>query len=388
MAQARDTAYFIAAIRQLSNMEDDPAVTDEEVRNRASEAKSGLYDLILSVYEHYAVKSVDFSLAGNVGGNTYDLPTDFYKDVSLDLNPSNPVAVHRMGSWVDRYQQRRRAYTLIGSELVVEPATVAQGSYRLRYTPLDKPFQVPTVVTVAYTPTPIDATGGAADGTLRNFFFPLAVFDASYVLGLLYIAGSVSNDGYRLISSVEDATDIRTSALSPVVSSEVFGPGVTAAAYLQPLDLIAPGGGGSSITMYEADFSLAEVGTVITIAGSAQSDGDYTVTAILDEHTVQVAEIAPGDEYLAPGVTATFQEAGTVNDLPQIMAPWYEYIQVAGAIAVKSKIEQETGDLEMRLQRLTARIVAMAANRMEEGGQIALPSRTGGFWNDDGGFGD
>ncbi len=388
----RDTAYFVQAIRQLTNMEDDPAVTDQEITDRASDAKSALYDLILASYEHYSVTSFDFTLAGGLAGSSVDLPTDFYKDVSLTLNPTTaPVTIHRLSSWVDRNNARRVGYTLIGNELKIAPAvaTVA-GDYQLLYTPLDLPFSVPTVVTVAYDTVDLDPTGGAVDGTLRSWFFPTAAFDASYVSGLLNMAGcsnSVNNDHFA-IASVTDGTDIVSSVVSANPTSEAFGPGVTASVYLVPtgfatLDHVTIGGS-NTWTFHGLDTSLMVVGRTVTIAGSVACDGVYTIESIVDASSFTTVESPGVFETFLAGVTVTFQDVGTIDVLPQIMQPWYEYIQVAAAIAVKDKIEQDTSDLEVRLQRLTQRITSMASNRMEEGGQVALPNRGGGFWDVDG----
>lgn len=301
MGATRNTAYFVEAIRQLSNTEGDPIATDSEVADRASEAKAALYDLILGTYEHYAVTTFAFSLAGGVGANSVPLPTDFYKDVSLDRNPSScPQTIHRLSSWVERNAAGRRVYTLLGSQLVVEPPTMAQGNYLLRYTPLDMPFAAPVVV--------------APD------------------------AG--------------DAVDISL--------------------------------GYGSWAFTNGAFDQTFVGAAMTIAGASQpgNNGTFIITAVDSATSVRTAVTGLADELLGVGVTCSIQPAGTVDLLPQIMAPWYEYIQVAAAIAVKDKIEQDTADLEARLQRLTARITSMAANRMEEGGQIAMPGRRDGFWDD------
>lgn len=299
MGATRNTAYFVAAIRQLSNTENDPIVTDPEVADRASEALAALYDLVLATYEHYAVKAFPFALAGGPSGNSVALPTDFYKDVSLDkLLGSNAVTVHRMSSWIERNNLSRIGYTLMGSSLIINPPTVSQGSYSLNYTPLIQPFEAPVV--------PEPDAADAVDGTLDSWFFTNGEFDQSFIGAAMTIAGA-SNPG---------------------------------------------------------------------------NNGTFIVTAVPDVHSVKTATTG-GSEALGVGVTVSFQLAGTIDVLPQIFAPWYEYIQVAAAIAVKDKIEQDTADLEARLQRLTARITSMAANRMEEGGQVALPGRTGGgFWDD------
>ena len=289
----RNTAYFVAAIRQISNTERDPIVSDQEVCDRAGDALMSLYDLIIATYEHYAVRTVDFTLAGGVGANMFDLPSDFYKDVSLDLNPTTqPVTIHRFSSWLERNNLPRWSYIVFDDQVWVSPPQICAGNYRLYYTPLQLPFGIPLA-----TPTP--AASDAADGTLNSWFFINGAFDSTYVGATMTVTGTASNNGTFTVLSVTDATDIVTDC---TVLSENFG---TAA-------------------------------------------------------------------------TITFQPANTINDLPQIFVPWYEYIQVHAAIAVKDKIEQDTSDLEARLANLTQRIQSMASNRMEEGGQIALARRGGG----------
>lgn len=291
-----NTDYFTTAVRQLSNLENDPIVTDVEIRDRVNEALADLYDLIIASYEHYFVKTVSFTLAGGVGSNTYALPTDFYKDISLDLNPTTtPSTVHRFTSWVDRNNLTRRSYVIEGTDLVVGPAQIASGNFMLSYTPLP-PVLAPV--------TQLDTSGGAVDGTLESWFFATAAFVAGDVGSFLTVSGAANdaNNGTFPITAVSSATDIITGLSDP--TSESFGPDVV------------------------ASYSF-----------------------------------------------------GTVEVLPPVFAPWYEFIQVHAAIAVKDKIEQSTDDLRARLGALTARIQRMAANRMEEGGQIALPRAGGGWWD-------
>lgn len=291
----RNTQYFVDAIRQISNTERDPIVSDNEVADRATDALMSLYDLLIGAYEHYAVKTVDFTLVGGVGNNTFPLPTDFYKDVSLDLNPtSTPITIHRFSSWVERNNLPRWSYIVFDDMVVVSPPQISAGAYRFYYTPLQMPFGLPLAPA---TPDP----GDAVDGTMNQWFFINGAFDSTYVGATMTVTGCSNpiNNGTFTVLSVTDAQDIVTNGPT---GSEVFG----------------------------------------------------------------------------LGATFTFQPGGTINVLPQIFAPWYEYIQVHGAIAVKDKIEQDTSDLEARLANLTQRIQSMAANRMEEGGQIGLVRRGGG----------
>lgn len=296
----RNSAYFVKAIRQLANVETDPIVTDPEVLDRANEALSALYDILVGTYEHYQICTYPFTLAGGVGANSTPLPDCFYKDVSLDLNPTTtPSTVHRYTSLLERNNLARRSYLIEGSNIVVSPPQLATGNYLLSFTPLP-PILSPSIV--------IDVSGGinAVDGTLRSWSFAGAAFLATDVGSTLVVSGATNagNNGSFVITSVSDATD------------------------------------------------------VVTGAATTLSDESLPVTA-----------------------SVAYATTGTIDFLPQIFVPWYEYIQVAAAIAVKDKIEQDTSDLEIRLARLTARITAAASNRMEEGGQIGLTRDHGGFWD-------
>lgn len=294
----RNTAYYVAAVRQITNTENDPIISDPEIIDRCSEAKASLYDLIIGTYEHYAVKKMDpFTLVGGVGHNTVTLPSDFYKDVGLTLNPlTTPVTVHRYSSYVDRNNLPRRQYICIDNYLEVSPPQIAAGIYQLAYTPLDLPFAAPIVVT-PHAGDAVDAFG--------NWTFANGAFDSTYV--------------------------------------------------------------GATCTIVCGAFSA--------IAGS------FVVATVAGPTVVHMTPV-PSGAPVAFGTAATnsFQLAGTVDAISQIMVPWYEYIQVHAAVAVKNKIEQDATELMQRLAALTARIEKMAANRMEEGGQIALPRQDGGFW--------
>lgn len=382
----RNTAYFVTAIRQLANMEDDPIVTDPEVIDRASEGKAALYDMIVGSFEHYAVTPFDFTLAGGIGGNSVALPTDFYKDISLTFNPtSSPRTVHRMSSWVDRNNLSRIGYTLLGSSLVVNPPNSSAGNYELLYTPLDKPFgapvsvaaQAPTFVTIAVN-AGVDNVIGTGLGT---FTFGAAAFPSGVApSGALSIAGAANaaNNGVFPIAVRISGTQVL--AIGTFVN-ETFGGGVVAKYSVAPVDGVYSG----VWTLRGAALDQTLVGATLVVTGSTLYSGTFTVASVLSSTTFTItASPSATPEVFGAAVTAVFQPSGTVNDLPQIMAPWYEFIQVHGAIAIKDKIEQDTSDLEMRLERLTARIKGMAANRMEEGGQIGLPNASNGFWDEPG----
>lgn len=139
---------LIAGTRQLANVQNNNFVTDTELTDRINEAIGELYDLVLSVYEHYYVSYFSFSLVGGQSGNSVSLAAltgGFYKDETLEWNPgtSNMRVVARLASNIERDAAPGRTYQILGSpaSLFVYPPEQSAGNYRLLYTP-DTPVLV------------------------------------------------------------------------------------------------------------------------------------------------------------------------------------------------------------------------------------------------------
>ncbi len=138
----RTLAQLITGTRQLANVETSTFVTDPELTDRVNEAVGELYDLVVSVYEHYFESAFSFSLAGGQAGNSQSLSAltgGFYKDNTLEKNPatSNMRIVGRLGAHANRDSSSGISYEIIGTPaiLYVYPPEMSKGDYRLLFTP-------------------------------------------------------------------------------------------------------------------------------------------------------------------------------------------------------------------------------------------------------------
>lgn len=383
----KDTAYFISAIRQTANLEEDPIVTDDEVRDKANEGVSALYDILIGAFQHYAVSTFDFTLAGVAGGNSVALPVDFYKEVGLDLNPtsSRPITI-RPFTFEDRNGTERK-YTLLGETLMVNPPTRAGGNYRLYYTPFAGEFAAPVTVTfTGQTTTPLtvlafsDRVSGTPPAAVWSFTANLE--NAPFTYGLLGAAlvtsgcDNADNNGQFTITDVPDFVQLTTTGTH---TDESLGTSVTATYTV--FDQIATVVAGNVWSLQGASLDQSYVGATLTITGTVSNNGIFTVAKVLSPTTFLVKETTTA-EVFPQAVHAVFQLPGTFDLLPQMFLPWHEYITVKGALSLKEKIEQDTSDLSMRLAVISKRVEEMATNRVEEGGTIPRSSgmRGDGFF--------
>lgn len=383
-----DLPILIANTRALAFIVNDDSISDDDVTQRLTEALSSLHDLVVGAYEHYSIKQFPFSLAGGnaagLGLNSITLPTDFYKDNSVDRvtsGSSQPETVHRF-EWLDRNRTARREYSLLGSTLVVNPINRAQGNYVLYYTPLPPSFGgvVSTSASViAGNPFVTDPVSGKAFLTPPRTFHDLTggPFDSTFIGKGITVLGGVGTDQLpRAITSITSSLEVVTSA--PDYSGTILLPSIQY--YIS---------GPATATWNFPDITLDESfqGASIVVSGSNWNGNNdsFVITTIIDAHHATTSNGAPLFEIFGAGVTVTIQPAGTIYTLPQIYAPWYEYLQVHAAIACRDSTDLPTEAQERKLAALTKRIEAMAANRMEEPGQVALTHHTSGGW-DEGGY--
>lgn len=375
---------------QLSNYEASGFITTPELNARVNEAVSALYDLILGSRETYFQRTLAFTLAGGFGGNTVALPADQYKIQGLDYKPgtTDQIVVPTLPSFRERFSIGHRCYDWIPGTLTIYPPTSSQGNYLLYYTPYAPVLADLVVVTTAYPTVAIDTAGGAADGTLKNWFFPTGAFDATYIGRFLHIAGAANagNNGFKIITSVPDATDLRTA--SSTVVSESFGVGVTAAVYTGPLDSVSPGANPTWV-FNGIDFTAdgaPQAGDTFTVAGSATADGTYTVLSVLGPHSVQTVTGGGLSETFLPGVTVTYQPHATVLTLPDRMQSGALWIELHTAASILDKAEMDSSQLKASLAAQTQRIQEVLRWRQDEPKQVPLVRRRGP-WGWRGGYG-
>lgn len=91
MSTTMTLSDLIAAVRQRADMVNSQFVTDTEVTSYINQSYFELYDLIVTRYgDNYYVAS-PFRFATDGQNQFYDLPTDFYKLLGVDLQLANQL---------------------------------------------------------------------------------------------------------------------------------------------------------------------------------------------------------------------------------------------------------------------------------------------------------
>lgn len=163
---AVETQEMIDEVRLLSNLRRSTYFTDAEILKFLNDGIDELRDMIVAAYEHYFVKTFDFTLTGDTA--QVDLPADFYKANVLVIDPG--LATERRIPQVSNYLERAQGAPLlsasygdgIGRQYLIEELqlkmlangqpSASQGSYRLYYTYLMPKLALPIVVDLAVTP--------------------------------------------------------------------------------------------------------------------------------------------------------------------------------------------------------------------------------------------
>jgi len=165
----------------MSNLKNNQYFTDDDIIRFINDAKDELFDVAVDANQHYFIKTFDFTLAD--GTKTTSLPTDFYKENLLEINPG--TATVQTVPMLSNYLQRNQGYNALGvyygpgpdrryliehNSLTIlgsNPNSTA-GSYRLYYTPLLPDLAEPYVLDMAVprdtvvnliTVNPLDAYG-------------------------------------------------------------------------------------------------------------------------------------------------------------------------------------------------------------------------------------
>lgn len=236
------TAQVLDGIRTSANIlgTNTVGMTDERILAIANSVAQEMHDLILSVDNSYYIAPYLFSLpdpvlqalytAQNLGTapvNWSACPGGYYKDVGLDMNPSQttPTTCHNF-NFAERNSLTRRSwhtYRPVGRSAGVQVlehlcGTSSQntaGDYRLWFV-----GRAPVLAKATF----IDlATGiNAVDGTLKSWSLENAAFTAADVGTYLVVSGAANaaNNGTFLVTAVSSATDVVTSLAAP--TSEAF----------------------------------------------------------------------------------------------------------------------------------------------------------------------
>lgn len=129
-------------VREKADMVNSQFVSDSELKTFINGSYAELYDLLVSRYEDYFLKSYAFTI---LIGNSNPLPSDFYKVRGVDLS-SGLGTFSKVRKWsfeernanngvITRMGANSRAYRVMGGEIKIIPEAHAQGDYQLWYIP-------------------------------------------------------------------------------------------------------------------------------------------------------------------------------------------------------------------------------------------------------------
>lgn len=275
-------ASLLTDIRNLSGLKSNQFYTDVDLAVMASDQWKDLYDRFVEANQHYRIKTFSFTLTGGQGGNTVTLPADFQLGNGLELNPTfpRPWSVNYLSSWLNRNNLGAtvlnnsfvcpdgRQYCFNDNQLIVYPADISAGDYKLYYTPMadtllarqEYDFNLPNDVSVT-VPDPM------------RFTFSNGAFTSDMIGGTMTLnftggtgAANAWANGIYTITDVLSATTIDTngSAGSNVLSYPTAG---TAQVSFQPPRTV------NALPDYADAWALyIKIGTSIAIREARQQD--------------------------------------------------------------------------------------------------------------------
>lgn len=129
--------------RQRADMVNSQFVTDLELNNLLNKGLAELYDIVVNAFEDYFTTNLNFTVTT---GDTYNLPTDFYKLRALDFSSNGQWLACREFQFNERNRSQTganwlygngpaRSYRIMGDTLLLQPTANATGLYRLWYVP-------------------------------------------------------------------------------------------------------------------------------------------------------------------------------------------------------------------------------------------------------------
>ena len=149
MANSATLAQLRTRARQRANMENSNFIRDTEMLALINASYAELYDIMVTKYEDYYITGpTSFSISS---GNTYSLPSDFYKLRGVDyLQGTQYVTIYPI-NWNNRNRLNRAvnrrtsyqlnpSYRIVGSTLYIYPSDDALGDYQLWYIPSFTPL--------------------------------------------------------------------------------------------------------------------------------------------------------------------------------------------------------------------------------------------------------
>lgn len=143
MSDTITLATLRTRVRERADLVNSQFIADSELNGYIDLSYSGFYDLLIEEENYYFGTS---SSAVVSSGNTIALPSNFYRLVGLDdmTTPDYPLTVRKF-NFAERNDFRNMYltlsnysdvfYNIFGSNILLEPSTLAQKTYKLWYIP-------------------------------------------------------------------------------------------------------------------------------------------------------------------------------------------------------------------------------------------------------------
>lgn len=348
------TQQIVDEVRTLSGLRRSPYFSDVEISEFVADAGTELADIFIASFEHHFQTPFDFTLAGQVGGNTVTLPDDFQKENILLLNPTldAPERVPLLGSQEERAAVGpgvfvgggRRAF-IAGQTLEVLPPSMAAGSYRLLYTPQFSTLAFPrapdfTVPVAAMTNIPIVPNGTPETGTI----WTVTPSSFPWVQNGVTVFGGPGSPFILLNAQNSQAQN------GVFVITGTPGPGTYNAQRM------------FNIASNPSAVMLPARGQTVLVTGGTIGAGYYVQTT--DVPTLDTSPIV-----IAPPA------------LPASLRPWQRYLKIHASLTVRRARQQPAADLDRELTMLKARAAKMAASRTEQPKQAPMTRGRAPWWN-------
>jgi hypothetical protein len=127
---------LVTRCKQRADMEHSTFISDSEILTYINSSYQELYDILVSSFQDYYVSNASLIITS---GNTFALPSDFYKMLGLDYDIGGTYYQLRRYNFNERNQNTNyrtgKQYRIQGNNVNIEPSGEAIGTYKLYYIP-------------------------------------------------------------------------------------------------------------------------------------------------------------------------------------------------------------------------------------------------------------
>jgi hypothetical protein len=313
---ARD---LVNGAQDACDKRNDPSVSYALWVRYLNQGIKALFRKVAAQFADTWLKTVDFTLTGGQGGNTYAFSSDFESLRHLTQDPTTTArrAIRPFNlQEVDRFRGDP-VYKIMGRTLYLEPPENAAGNFRAWYTPRPTLLQIDNVI------------------------------DYATVAALPAYTHAGSGPGATLTATVNGALTLVVQGSPPV----------------------------NSVIAVKNEATLARNGFyVLTQAGDASHPWILTRGNIQNGYAVHVASGYEADQLFISSIAGADDVANfawNAQQLDDVLAPYEEYVKTYAAALALEKEQSDSSQQRQRIQELEEDMQAMIDSQ-EAGGQVAI----------------